>query len=163
MSKTFQLARLLIVFTLLFSVTHTYSQIVSEDKVPPYTLPDPLTFLNGSKVKTKEDWKKRRSEILEMCEREMYGRHPGRPANMRFKVFDIDENALNGKAIRKQVTVSFSDSINGPSMDVLIYYPKNVKGRVPVFLGLNFQGNHGVSKDPGINFPLTGFGLEPQV
>lgn len=148
MMKTFR--HVLIVFVLLLSVTYVPAQIINEEKVPPYTLPDPLTFLDGSKVKTKKQWKKRRAEIMEMAENEMYGRSPGKPANRKFTVFDIEEHALNGKATRKRVTVSFTDSSNGPPLDSLVYYPNAVKGKVPVFLGLNFPGNHGVHNDPAI-------------
>jgi hypothetical protein len=144
------MVRIVIAFVFLLYTGNTFSQIASEEKVPPYTLPDPLTFSNGLKVVKKKQWKKRRAEILEMAEREMYGRSPERPAKMKFTVFDVDKNALNGKATRKQITVSFNDCSNGPQMDILVYYPNQVKGKVPVFLGLNFQGNHGVHKDPAI-------------
>ncbi|MFA0751184.1 MAG: hypothetical protein SLRJCFUN_001587 [Candidatus Fervidibacter sp.] len=41
--------------------------IYDEAKVPPYTLPDPLVCLDGTKVTTPELWwKKRRPEILEL-------------------------------------------------------------------------------------------------
>ena len=33
-------------------------------KIAPYTLEDPLTFLDGSKVTDENSWKKRRQEIL---------------------------------------------------------------------------------------------------
>ena len=35
-------------------------------------------------------------------------------------------------------------------MDLLIYLPNGVKGRVPAFLGLNFNGNHTVQSDAEI-------------
>lgn len=35
-------------------------------------------------------------------------------------------------------------------MDLLLYLPVGAKGPVPVVFGLNFDGNQGVSKDPGI-------------
>jgi hypothetical protein len=38
-------------------------------------------------------------------------------------------------------------------MDVLIYVPAGTSGPVPFFWGLNFQGNHTVSADPGILLP----------
>ena len=45
----------------------------------PYpNLPDPLTFKNGQKVTSAASWRKRRSEILEDFEREVYGRRPQR-------------------------------------------------------------------------------------
>src|SRR4051812_37503379 len=46
-----------------------------ESKANPYPdLPDPLTFKNGKKVRTAADWTKRRAEIVEDLDREMYGR-----------------------------------------------------------------------------------------
>src|SRR3989442_9280113 len=50
----------------------------SEDKVAPYTLPDPLVLSNGQKVTSPEVWvKKRRPEILWFYQTEIYGRVPG--------------------------------------------------------------------------------------
>src|SRR4051795_6023404 len=42
-------------------------------------LPDPLTFANGTKVTTPAQWTRRRAEIKELFDREVYGR---RPANL---------------------------------------------------------------------------------
>ena len=123
-----------------------------ESKVPSYTLPDPLVLNDGGSVKDARTWReKRRPEILELFRREVYGRTPiGRPEGMTFKVFDEDRKALDGKATRKQVTVLFTGKEDGPSMDLLMYLPNGVKGPVPVFLVLNFQGNHAICSDPAI-------------
>lgn len=121
-----------------------------EDKVPDYTLPDPLTLANGRKVTTAAMWKsKRRPEILSLFEREMYGKAPGRPEDMTFEVSSLDKEALGGKAIRKEVTVSFSKKKSGPQMSILLYLPAKAK-KVPVFMGLNFRGNHSIHNDPAI-------------
>src|SRR4051794_13310872 len=40
------------------------------------TMPDLLTFRDGTKVKTADQWPKRRAEIVEDFEREVYGRIP---------------------------------------------------------------------------------------
>src|SRR5947209_3482363 len=37
-----------------------------ESKVPPYKLPDPLTFNDGRPVKSPADWSKRRAELFEL-------------------------------------------------------------------------------------------------
>lgn len=122
-----------------------------ESKVPSYTLPDPLTMADGSKVDDAEAWRtRRRPEILRLFESQMYGKAPGRPAEMTFRVTSVEENALGGKAIRKQVTISFTGKADGPSMDLLVYLPGGAKGPVPATLGLNFQGNHAIHADPGI-------------
>jgi len=72
-------------------------------------LPDPFTFNSGKKVKSVKDWERRRKEILETMTHEMYGVAPERPKNMRFEIFDLDKNALGGKATRKQVTVHMTE------------------------------------------------------
>ncbi len=122
-----------------------------EAKVPKYTLPDPLVMQNGERVRDAETWfKRRRPEILELFRSQVYGRSPERPAGMTFELASIDRQALGGKAIRKEVTVSFSGKPDGPKMNLLIYLPVAAKTRVPVFLGLNFTGNSTVNRDPGI-------------
>ena len=45
-----------------------------ESKVAPYALEDPLTFVDGRKVRTAADLAERRREILGIFAREMYGR-----------------------------------------------------------------------------------------
>ncbi len=115
-----------------------------------YELPDVLTAANGKKITDVRQWHARRKELLEIFSSQMYGQSPARPAAMTFKVFDNDEKALNGKAIRKQVTVYFNGKEDGPQMDILIYLPVTFKKPVPVFVELNFQGNQSVNADPGI-------------
>ncbi|MDP2894961.1 MAG: acetylxylan esterase [bacterium] len=126
--------------------------IYDEEKVPQYTLPDPLVMLDGSKVTDAETWQaKRRPEILELFRSQVYGKAPGRPENMTFKLFDLDRAAIGGKATRKQVTVLFTGKEDGPSMDILLYLPNNpVKRPVPTFVLLNFGGNHAIHPDPAI-------------
>src|SRR5438874_10426143 len=122
-----------------------------EAKVPKYTLPDPLVCSDGTKVTDVKTWEsKRRPEILRLYETHVYGKAPGRPKDMTFEVRSIDKNALGGKAIRKEVVVYFTADKKGPKMEILIYLPANAKGKVPIFVGLNFGGNQSVSNDPGI-------------
>ena len=123
-----------------------------EAKVPPYTLPDPLVLASGEKVRDAQTWfKRRRPEILRLFETEVYGRAPGRPAAMSFEVTSVEKKALGGTAVRKEVSVYFTaKKADGPKMDILIYTPAGATGPVPVFVGLNFRGNHTIHADPGI-------------
>jgi len=122
-----------------------------ESKVPAYTLPDPLRMENGEVVSTPGQWHaKRRPELLALFESQMYGHAPGRPAAMHFRPGPSDPQALGGKAARKEVSVYFAAGDGDPRMDILIYLPKNTTGPVPLFLGLNFLGNHAIQPDPGI-------------
>ncbi|MBI2480020.1 MAG: acetylxylan esterase [Planctomycetia bacterium] len=122
-----------------------------ESKVPTFTLPDPLVLTNGEKVADTKTWQeKRRPEIMKLFEEQVYGRSPQPRDDMSFEMTSVDKQALGGKAIRKEVTIYFSDDKAGPRMSVLIYLPAAAKGPTPAFVGYNFNGNHTVHSDPGI-------------
>ncbi len=122
-----------------------------ESKIHNYTLPDPLIANNGTVISTEEDWlKQRRPEILSMFEREVYGRAPNQPEKIEYNVLSIDETALNGKAIRKEIEIILKNNTKNLTLNLLIYLPKNGKSKFPLFLGLNFYGNHTICNDTGI-------------
>jgi hypothetical protein len=127
-------------------MTPTYD----EAQVPAYTLPDPLTLADGAPVRDAQAWAARRAEILPLFEHHVYGRMPLRPASLAFDVTSQDAGALGGRATRKQIAVRFSPAADGPAMQLLIYLPQAVPRPVPLFVGLNFQGNHTIHADPGI-------------
>lgn len=129
-----------------------------ESKVGQFAPIDPLTTADGKKVTTPDLWVNvRRPELLRLFETEMYGRLPERPSAVRpmVRLRSEDRNALGGKAIRREVTIAFTEKLDGPRMELLIYLPKDASALhpVPAFLALNFQGNHTVNSDPGI--PLS--------
>src|SRR5438874_8089219 len=77
-----------------------------EKKVPPYLEPDPLTMNDGSKVTSGAAWtEKRRGELLALFAEQVYGKTPDTPITPRTSEVVTDRKALNGKAIRKQVTI----------------------------------------------------------
>ena len=121
-----------------------------EAKVPKYTLPDVLVMRNGERARDAKAWRSRRLEILDLYRTEVFGRSPTKPAKLNYEVASVDKQALGGKAIRKQVTVWFSNKTGGPKMDILIYLPVGAKKPIPVFLGLGFVGNQSVYADSGI-------------
>ncbi len=122
-----------------------------EAKVGTYTLPDPLKMANGKPVRDAKTWtNQRRPEIVRMFEENEYGRTPGRPPKMSFDVFDKGSPALDGKAIRRQVTVYFSEDKSGPKMDLLIYLPAGVTKPAPLLLNISFSANSASVADPGI-------------
>src|SRR5688572_9716503 len=106
-----------------------------ESKVPPYTLPDPLACADGTTVKTVADWTaKRRPETLALIEKDMFGKAPPRPA-LSFNVTEAPTPALEGRVLRKQVSISLNGKADGPAMDLLLYVPAEAKGPVPVVFG----------------------------
>ncbi|WP_321334113.1 acetylxylan esterase [uncultured Bacteroides sp.] len=133
-----------------------YSELANydESKVPQYTLPDPLTFNDGEKVKTVKEWeKKRRPEILNTFRTYMYGKTPGKPKNMHWTIESVDREALNGRATRKLITIYFSKGESDPCLHLQIYLPNDVKGPIPVFLGISFLPNYSIYDDPGVKLP----------
>lgn len=116
-----------------------------------YTLPDPLVMADGTPVRDAKTWTtRRRPEIVRLFEEQQFGRSPGRPPGLRFDVFDKGTPALNGTAIRRQVTMVFSAEPGAPKADLLIYLPPNAQGPVPLLLHLSFNANSAVVDDPGI-------------
>jgi hypothetical protein len=126
-----------------------------EAKVPKYTLPDPLVLQNGERVSDAAAWReKRRPEILELFRTHVYGRTPSSHVALKATV-NSTEKALDGKAVRKQVTVSVSavggdGAVKALDIHLLVYLPADAKQPVPAFLGLNFSGNQTIHSDPGI-------------
>ena len=125
-----------------------------EARVGSLALPDALLLNDGSRVRDARTWTtKRRPELLEHFAREVYGRTPaGRPERMHWAVTSIDRSALGGKAVRKEITVWFTEKKDGPRMHLLIYQPPRASRQspAPAFLGLNYYGNQCVNADPGI-------------
>lgn len=122
-----------------------------ESKVPAYVLPDALTFNNGDAVRSAADWTdRRRAEVLALFAKHVYGRGPARPKAMHFELLEQDDNALGGKARRKQVAVYFTADKQGPRMELLFYLPSGTAKPAAVFLAPNFSGNHTIHHDPAI-------------
>jgi hypothetical protein len=125
--------------------------ITEESQVPAYRLPDPLVAQDGTQVRSAAQWRKvRRPELLQLFAARVYGRTPRMEQPVASTVTEAGATALGGLATRRQVTLAFGDRPNGPKMHLLMYLPAQRRGRVPVFVGLNFQGNHAVASDPGI-------------
>ncbi len=123
-----------------------------ESKVPPYTLPDALTLDNGQKVTTAAVWtQKRRLELLRLFATQVYGITPKEHPSIRATHLEVDNTAMGGTAIRRQVTLEVSRRGLTRDLHLLIYTPAHAMHPVPIVLGLNFSGNHTVSTDPGID------------
>ncbi len=127
-----------------------------ESKVGNYVLPDPLTFLNGKKVTTAEEWKQeRRPEIVHLFEDQVFGKVPDSAPLAKVISVEEEKGVLGGLGDRKQVGIQFvRNGMVGPVMRLLLYVPAQRSGPVPVFLGLNFMGNQAVAKDPGIDLGI---------
>lgn len=127
-----------------------YSQFkpnYDESKVPEYKLPDPLRTFTGKKVRKVKKWEKnRKPELLNFFTENVYGKIPGTIDIHSVDVLEVNENALNGKAKRKQVLLHFEGNERELGVNVLLYLPKNVE-KAPVFIAYNFYGNHSITKE----------------
>lgn len=119
-----------------------------EAQVGNYTLPDPLLLTDGTPIQSSQDWiQKRRPEVLRLFEEHVYGRPPAINGPLQFKVLSTKEDALGGTAIRKLVRISLKEHPAWDGLELLLYVPKKRSGPVPCFVGLNFRGNHSVTKE----------------
>ena len=125
---------------------------VAELKAQP-DLPDPLVMLNGQRVTTREQWKrKRRPELKRLFEHYMYGYAPPAPAKLDTTVERENRQFFGGKATKREVTIRFGPQ-GTPPIHLLVVTPNRRSGPAPVFLGINFAGNHAAVSDPSVRIP----------
>lgn len=119
-----------------------------ENKVPSFVLPNALMCNDGTMVTTVEEWEtKRRPEILAMFENQFYGKTPTEKIPVSYKVLAENPKALKGKATCKQVQFTFSNGKKEINAILLMFIPNRVKGKVPIIVSYNFQGNQSTSED----------------
>jgi hypothetical protein len=108
------------------------------------TMPDLLTFKDGTKVKTADQWPKRRAEIVEDFEREVYGRIPKNVPKVKWEVTKTDEGESGGIATVTKTLVGHVDNSAFPKITVAIQasytVPKFAAGKVPIMLQFGFAG-----------------------
>lgn len=142
----------LLLISMMISAGSLYGQepLYDETKVPSYKLPALLESESGKAIKNVKQWEnKRRPEILGLFSDQVHGKTPARKIPMKFQLQSVDEQALGGKATRKQVRIYFGRD-SSRHMDLLLYLPNSSKTPAPVFLGLNFTGNQTIHPDPDI-------------
>ena len=117
-----------------------------ESKANPYPdLPNPLILNNGKKVTTaKVWWDKRRPEIVEMFDREVYGRVPKVTPKVTWEV-TATKNGMNGDfPIVTKTLVGHVDNSAYPLITVDIQMelttPANAAGPVPVIIEFGAVG-----------------------
>jgi len=125
-----------------------------ESKVPDFIPPDPLTFINGKKVTTVQQWEnQRRPELLEIFASQMYGRTPKDKIKVTYETLSENPNFMDGKATCKQVKFIFTNGKKNIEALLLLILPNWPKDKLPVFVAYNYNGNHTTTSDPTILFP----------
>jgi hypothetical protein len=117
-----------------------------ESKANPYpNLPDPLVLKNGEKVTTADIWwTKRRPEIVEEFDREVYGRVPRDVPKITWEVTGTTEEKVGDVAVATKRLVGHVDNARCPEIKVDIQLalttPAAAKGPVPVMMEFGFLG-----------------------
>jgi len=114
------------------------SPLYSEARVPDYKLP----ALGDC------------DSTLQAFADNVYGHFPSRDVKFRIESVEADPAALSGLAYRRQIRVTLFAGSAESHFDLLVYTPAAASSAVPLFLGLNFFGNHTIHADPAIH--LTG-------
>jgi peptidoglycan/xylan/chitin deacetylase (PgdA/CDA1 family) len=115
-----------------------------EAKASPYTsLPDPLTLNNGKKVtNAKTWWSKRRPEIVELFDREIYGRVPKNLPKVTWEIVSSTTEKNGDYPVITKKLVGHVDNSAYPSIkvniDLTLSTPADAKGPVPVMLEFGF-------------------------
>ena len=90
-----------------------------ESKANPYPkLPDPLVMKDGKKVVTTDQWAKRRAEIVEDFDREVYGRVPKETPTVNWEVTDTKEERVGGVAVVTKKLLGHVDNSAYPEVKV---------------------------------------------
>ena len=123
------------------------------------SLPDPLLIKDGSRVKNSSQWQQqRRSEVLELFRENVYGRRPvQRPEGLKFTLLSKDEEAMGGKAVHRQVEISFSGGKEGErkgKISVTIFHPRGTSKAVPGYLLICHRGHENIDPSRKVKMPF---------
>ena len=122
--------------------------------IPTYTLPE-LPF---DKNTSPEEFEKIRPSLLDEFKRSMYGEIPPLCDRVIFQIVS-EGDAFNGLALRREIDIICQHRGDEQILRMLLYIPKKRSGKVPVFFGLNFQGNAAATLDPAVS--IRPFELAP--
>lgn len=115
-----------------------------EAKANPYPqLPEVMKLQNGQPITTAEQWvQQRRPEIVELFEREIYGRVPKNAPIVKWEVRETREIEAGGKPALQRHIVGVVDNSSCPEISVKISMsltlPKESNGKVPVLMSFGW-------------------------
>jgi hypothetical protein len=122
-----------------------FDEATANDWMP--TMPDVLTMKNGAKVTTKEQWAKRRAEILEDFESEVYGRIPKETPKITWEISEPTQGNQNGVATVTRRITGRVDNSAFPQINVSVNasftVPANASVPAPVMLEFGMGGMMG--------------------
>ena len=106
-------------------------------------LPQLLRLNNGTNVKTPDDWRTRRRELIELLSREVYGFTPDAPERVTAVIETAEKEELSlhafaDKAMQQTIRLSFDTPGGVFSFPFKLAVPKNT-AKAPAFVYINFR------------------------
>jgi hypothetical protein len=122
-----------------------------ESKVPQYTLTSPLAGPDGKRIESADQWSKQQEYLVKILATHEYGFAPQELPGMEAKKVESGIEH-EGTVRREQWEVTLTRNDRSVVIDLLLYLPAD-KPAVGCFVGLNFRGNHTVTKAPEVRLP----------
>jgi peptidoglycan/xylan/chitin deacetylase (PgdA/CDA1 family) len=116
-----------------------------ESKVVNYTLPEALVTNSGARVTSaKAWWKTRRPELVEVFDREIYGRVPANTPRVTWEVISATPRTFGKVPAIEKKLIGHVDNRAYPAIkvdiDLTLVVPANIQARVPVIMEFAFLG-----------------------
>src|SRR5690606_28949021 len=121
-----------------------------EAKASPYTsLPDPLLLISGERVITPEEWwEKRRPEIVELFDREIYGRVPDDVPAIHWEVVSASHEFRHDVPVIVKQVIGRADNSAYPhievAIDLTVVTPAEADAPVPAVIHFGFRWPPGI-------------------
>src|SRR5690606_8534925 len=111
-----------------------------------------LTFDGGKPVKNAKDWKKRRAELFELFDREMYGRTPKNLPSVKWELVWEKDTLIGSTETTYKKMKGIVDNSGFSSISVAIDFeygvPKNVDKSVPLIMEFGWIWPAGMQRPP---------------
>ncbi|MDG1276200.1 MAG: acetylxylan esterase [Algoriphagus sp.] len=122
-----------------------------ESKATPFsTLPDPLIFDNGNLVKNKKDWEKRRMELKEHFDKEIYGRMPENIPNVSWEIIEEKDSLFGDVKARFKKLIGHVDNSSYPDLEVnlemMMATPLETKTAAPLIMQFSWVWPVGMNR-----------------
>lgn len=113
-----------------------------EAKAGTPALPPLLRFADRSPVRRAADWPRRRAEIVELFDREVYGRVPATAPRIAWRQVKEERATLAGRPVVRRWLEGTADNGAWPQAKAMIALrytlPADAKGKAPVMLSFGF-------------------------
>lgn len=123
-----------------------------ETKVRVENMPDPLIFEEGSWVENAVDWEKRKLELKELFDREMYGRTPENLPGVKWELVWEKDTLIGSIETKYKKLKGIVDNSAFPGISVSIDFeygvPKNAEQPVPLIMEFGWIWPAGMQRPP---------------